>query len=179
MKISGVHHIAYRCINAKETVDFYTKIMGMKYAMAISEERVPSTHEENPYMHIFFETGDGSFLAFFELPDSPPMGRDPNTPDWVQHLAFKVADEASFFGFKKRAEDAGLEVLGPTDHTVFQSIYFRDPSGHRLEIAYNTGTEKMWADLADAAEPMLKEWSETGKVPKHVAWLHEKELESV
>jgi len=29
-------------------------------------------------------------LAFFELPTAPAMGRDTNTPDWVQHIAFKV-----------------------------------------------------------------------------------------
>lgn len=179
MKIEGVHHIAYRCKNAKETIDFYTNVLGMKYVMAISEERVPSTHEDNPYMHIFFETGDVGYLAFFELPQSPEMGRDPNTPDWVQHLALKVADEATLFGFKKKIEDTGLEVLGPTDHSVFQSIYFRDPSGHRIELAYNTGTKQMWDDLAKAAEPMMAEWIATGKVVKQVAWLHEKELAPV
>lgn len=176
MKIEGVHHIAYRCNSAKETIAFYTEILGMKYVMAISEDRVPSTHEEAPYMHIFFETGAAGYLAFFELPQSPPMGRDPNTPDWVQHLALKVADEETLLAYKKKLEDAGLDVLGPTNHTIFQSIYFRDPSGHRVELAYNTGTKKMWDDLAKAAEPMMEEWNATGKVVKQAAWLHEKEL---
>ena len=29
---------------------------------------------------------------------------------------------------------------GPTDHTIFKSIYFHDPNGHRLELAANVGT---------------------------------------
>jgi|GEM_PF-2531134 len=28
--------------------------------------------------------------------------------------------------------------LGPTNHEIFQSIYFHDPSGHRIELAANT-----------------------------------------
>ncbi|MHA1536617.1 MAG: VOC family protein [Alphaproteobacteria bacterium] len=176
MKIAGFHHVAYRCNSAKDTIEFYTNILGMKYVMAISEERVPSTNEENPYMHIFFETGDAGYLAFFELPESPPMGRDPNTPDWVQHLAFKVADEETLMAYKAKIEDAGIEVLGPTDHTIFQSIYFRDPSGHRIELAYNSGSQKMWDELATVAKPMMEEWEATGKVVKQAAWLHERQL---
>jgi len=29
------------------------------------------------------EIGPGSYLAFFELPNSPAMGKDPNTPEWI------------------------------------------------------------------------------------------------
>ena len=89
---TGLHHAAYRCNNAQETVDFYTQVMGMDYVLAISEDFVPSTKEPDPYLHIFFEIAPGSYLAFFELPNSPKMGRDPNTPEWVQHIAFTVPD---------------------------------------------------------------------------------------
>ena len=47
-----------------------------------------------PYMHVFLDAGNGNVLAFFELPTQPPMGRDPNTPSWVQHIAFRVKDRA-------------------------------------------------------------------------------------
>jgi glyoxylase I family protein len=67
MITTKLHHVAYRCNNTQETVDFYTKVMGMNYAMAMSEDKVPSTHEPAPYMHVFFDIGDGSFLAFFEI----------------------------------------------------------------------------------------------------------------
>ncbi len=91
-------------------------------------------------MHVFLDAGAGIILAFFELPNSPEMGRDPNTPDWVQHIAFQVADMGGLMEAKARAQAAGLEVVGPTDHSIFKSIYFRDPSGHRVEVAAPTGT---------------------------------------
>ena len=66
----------------------------MKFVLAIAEDQVPSTHEPDPYMHLFMDAGNGNILAFFEIPNSPAMGRDPNTPSWVQHIAFKVDSEA-------------------------------------------------------------------------------------
>src|SRR4029077_20793939 len=90
MEIKSLHHVAYRCKDAKKTADFYTKVLDLEYAMAVSEDRVPSTGEEHPYMHIFFRMDDGSYVAFFELPEMPEMGRDGNTPLWVQHLALRV-----------------------------------------------------------------------------------------
>ena len=92
MKIQRIHHVAYRCRDARETVEWYREHLGMDFVLAIAEDHVPSTHEPDPYMHVFLDAGGGNVLAFFELPSSPAMGRDPNTPPWVQHIAFKVDD---------------------------------------------------------------------------------------
>ena len=174
MDIKSLHHVAYRCKDAKQTADFYTKVLGLEYAMAVSEDRVPSTGEAHPYMHIFFRMDDGSYVAFFELPESPDMGRDGNTPLWVQHLALRVADEETMMRCKKRIESHGIEVLGPVDHTICKSIYFFDPNGHRLELAVDTLTPKMKQDLSLVSEAMLDEWSKTKKAPHHADWVHKK-----
>jgi len=176
MKIEKIHHVAYRCIDAKETVEFYRKVLNMDFLVAISEQQVPSTKEPDPYMHLFLDAGMGNVLAFFEIPNSPPMGRDENTPNWVQHIAFQVADEATLLRFKANAEAQGVEVIGPTNHAIFQSIYFFDPNGHRLELAYNTSTEAQLAELKELAPVMLEEWSKTKKVVTHASWLHANEF---
>jgi catechol 2,3-dioxygenase-like lactoylglutathione lyase family enzyme len=169
-----VHHVAYRCKDAQQTVDFYNDVVGIPYALAVAEDRVPSTKENSPYMHLFFRLGDGSFLAFFELPESPPMGKDRNTPDWVQHIALKVPDEATLLRKKNEIEAKGVDVLGPIDHTICKSIYFFDPNGHRLELAVDTTTPDMVTKLTEVAAPMLAEWSRTKKAPQHAAWVHGK-----
>jgi|SRR6056297_321856 len=176
MALKRIHHVAYRCRDAKETVEFYQRVLDMDFLLAIAEDEVPSTKEPDPYMHVFLDAGMGNVLAFFEIPNSPEMGRDPNTPSWVQHIAFEVESMDELLGLKKKAEDEGLEVVGPTDHSLFQSIYFFDPNGHRLEIAANTATDEMLEKLREVAPAMLEEWSQTKRAPKHAAWLHEKEL---
>lgn len=176
MQIQKIHHVAYRCKDAKQTVDFYTNVLGLEYTMAVAEDRVPSTGERSPYMHIFFRMDDGSFVAFFELPESPPMGRDANTPQWVQHLALRVADERTLLAYKAKLEAHGLAVVGPTDHTICKSIYFFDPNGHRLELAVDTTTPEMRRELAAVRDGMLEEWNRTKRAPQHAAWVHEQAL---
>ena len=175
MKLDRIHHVAYRCKDAKQTVEWYVKHLNMDFVLAIAEDLVPSTKELDPYMHVFLDAGHGNVLAFFELPTQPEMGRDENTPAWVQHLAFKVNTMQELEATKAKLEAAGIEVVGVTDHTIFKSIYFFDPNGHRLEIACDIGTPEMYKKLDEVKWDMLEEWSQTKRAPKHAAWMHEKE----
>ncbi|WP_338467660.1 VOC family protein [Novosphingobium sp. ZN18A2] len=175
--LGGVHHVAYRCKDAKETVEFYERVLGMKYTTAFAEDYVPSTGAYDPYMHIFLDAGGGNVLAFFELPGQKDMGRDENTPAWVQHIAFKVADFEALKAAKAHIEAQGIDVLGPTFHGVFRSIYFFDPNGHRLELACDIGTDEQYRELARVAPLMLDEWSRTKKAPRHADWLHQEPVE--
>lgn len=176
MNLKRIHHVAYRCNDAKETVEFYERVLNMEFQIAFAEDRVPSTKEPDPYMHVFLDAGMGNVLAFFELPTQPPMDRDQNTPEWVQHLAFEVENYDALLAAKKHIEGEGVDVLGPTNHGIFQSIYFFDPNGHRLELVANTRTEEQVAELRRVAPEMLEEWSQTKKAPRHAAWLHELEF---
>jgi catechol 2,3-dioxygenase-like lactoylglutathione lyase family enzyme len=171
---NGIHHVAYRCKDAKQTVEFYRDVLDMDYTTAFAEDNVPSTGAYDPYMHVFLDAGNGNVLAFFELPNQKDMGRDENTPQWVQHIAFKVDSVDALLAAKAKAEAKGLDVLGPTDHGIFKSIYFFDPNGHRVELAADTGTPEELAELKRVAPAMLEEWSRTKKAPQHAAWLHEK-----
>ncbi len=176
MKLKRIHHVAYRCIDAKETVDFYQRVLNMEFTMAFAEDKVPSTKEPDPYMHVFLDAGMGNVLAFFELPTKDEMGRDENTPAWVQHIAFELGSYQELLDAKARVEAEGIDVVGPTNHGVFQSIYFFDPNGHRLELVWNNGTEEQLEELKRVAPAMLDEWSRTKKAPRHAAWLHELEF---
>ena len=176
MAIQRIHHVAYRCHDAKATVQWYGQHLGMNFVLAIAEDQVPSTHAPDPYMHVFLDAGAGNVLAFFELPNSAPMGRDGNTPDWVQHIAFKVGSVDELLATQARLQAAGIEVVGPTDHTIFKSIYFFDPNGHRLELAADTSTPQMAQQLDDVKWAMLDEWAQTKRAPKHAAWMHKKEF---
>ncbi|TNE61334.1 MAG: VOC family protein [Alphaproteobacteria bacterium] len=172
MKLQRIHHVAYRCKDAKETVNFYRTHLDMDFQLAIAEDNVPSTGAPDPYMHVFLDAGQGNVLAFFELPNAPEMGRDGNTPAWVQHIAFELESMDELLAAKARLEAAGIDVLGPTNHTIFKSIYFFDPNGHRIELAANTAEPGMLDELKRVADDMLDEWARTKKAPKHAAWLH-------
>ena len=157
--VAGLHHFAYRCRDAEETRRFYEGILGLPLAHIIQEDRVPSTGEYCPYVHIFFEMGDGSFIAFFDLGDDLASDPSPNTPSWVNHLALNVASVEDLRQAKQRLEAAGVEVVGVTDHGFINSIYFFDPNGIRLELTVQVGqTRHDPAALAETRK-RLDAWS--------------------
>ena len=179
MKVERIHHVAYRCRDAKETVLWYQKMLHMDFVLAIAEDHVPSTKVPDPYMHIFLDAGGGNVLAFFELPTQPEMGRDPNTPTWVQHIAFRVANRDKLLAFRQHLEANGVAVLGVTDHGACHSIYFFDPNGHRIELACPDPQEEQMIERLSAVKwEMLDEWSKTKRAPKHGAFLHSREFDA-
>ncbi len=179
INMKQIHHVAYRCHDARETVNFYRDYLNMDFLVAIAEDLVPSTKEPDPYMHVFLDAGMGNILAFFELPTKPEMGKDPNTPDWVQHIAFELEDEDALVSAKQELEEKGLDVVGITNHGIIKSIYFFDPNGHRIELTIRTGTDTQMKQLNGVADEMLEEWSVTKKTPRQAAWLHEEEFKDL
>ncbi|MEJ8812755.1 VOC family protein [Variovorax ureilyticus] len=163
MLCKKLHHAAYRCRDARETTTFYTEVLGLKFSHAMGEDHVPSTGKYSPHVHIFFEMEDGSNIAFFECPRDPGNVKDMESPDWIQHFAFEVEDMDTLVKAKADLEAKGLKVVGPTNHDDFiSSIYFFDPSGHRLELTTRTCRDaKRLQSFVDEAPQVLALWEKT------------------
>ena len=157
--IKSLHHWAYRCRDAEETRHFYEDVLGLRLAHVISSDIVPSTGEYSPYVHIFFEMADGSYVAFFDLGDGETTARDPGTPRWVNHLALEVENEAALETAKARLEAEGVDVLGITDHGFVKSIYFFDPNDIRLELTCRISGKKELEKKAAEAHEFLAQWT--------------------
>ncbi len=160
-----LHHFAWRCKNAEETRAFYEDILGMPLAHIIRADVVPSTGEYCPYVHLFFKMEDNSYIAFFDLGDDLKAQPSPNTPAWVNHFAIKLASVEALARFKVRLEQAGVDVLGVTDHGSMQSIYFFDPNGIRLEFTVDMAPEGVSQAQIDRAHVQLAAWVEE-KAPR-------------
>jgi glyoxalase family protein len=129
MSVLGLHHITLVCADAQRTVNFYTKVLGLRFVKK-------TVNFDNPdHYHLYFgdERGTpGSVVTFFEWPRArqghPGIGG-------THHFAFQVNDNESLLKWKRRLSEYGLKVDGPLDRHYFTSIYFRDPDGVILEIA--------------------------------------------
>ena len=157
--IQQLHHYAYKARDAEETRHFYEDILGLPLYHIIQSDYVPSTGEYCPYTHFFFRLQDGSFIAFFDLGDDVKPEPSPNTPLWVNHIAFRVNTVQELEDTKARLQAHGVEVLGVTDHHIFKSIYFFDPNGIRLELAAQVANEEQMAKDSTVAHGRLKEWT--------------------
>ena len=161
MPLKSCAHVALRCADAQQTVDFYSGILGLEMNIADRVEQYMG--EDCLYLHIFFKLGDGTFIAFFDTPDFPPMKmtRDPDEPVFATHYAYFADSAADVDMYRERLVRAGVDVLGPVVREPFHSIYFRDPSGHRMEITAHvpTTSERYKEDLAKA-HGVLARWND-------------------
>lgn len=139
MAKKGFHHVAYACRDIQETVDFYTHVMGFDL---IHTEVTPG-REGGFFRHIFFDIGDGSCLAFFELHDVglPPDGvvktavsTDLGFPRWVNHIAFDSTAENRLNVAMRLKDHCGREVDQTIRRSWGDSTYFEDPNGIMVEL---------------------------------------------
>ncbi len=157
MTVQRLNHVAYRCRDASETAEFYAGVLGLPLAHTIVQDTVPSTGQYAPHAHVFFELGDGSWVAFFDVIDEEHVTQE-TSPDWAQHLALEVDSVEILAEKQARLEAHGISVLGPVDHGFIQSIYFFDPNGHRLELAARTHGPDELRGHATRANEVLEQW---------------------
>jgi catechol 2,3-dioxygenase-like lactoylglutathione lyase family enzyme len=158
-----LHHAGYVTQDAAKTVDFYARVLGMGFVATVMDDKVPSTGEPFPYLHLFFRMQDGSTLAFFE---SPVLGAPapPSHPAYAvfNHTALAAASRVEVDAWAAQLRANGVEVLGPIDHGIIYSIYFHDPNGLRLEIT--TTLDPSWDDHAAEARQDLEAWEAAKKL---------------
>ena len=131
--IRGVHHTAFRCRDAAETQRFYEGVLGLPLAAALSFDEEPGTGAPLKYMHLFFEMGDGNYVAFFDLPDSADESRFKKKSGFNLHIAFEVATKADLDDFQRRFQEhgyrltqlQGIDMFPHTEHIEAVSLFTR------------------------------------------------------
>jgi catechol 2,3-dioxygenase-like lactoylglutathione lyase family enzyme len=138
----GVHHLALCTDDMKKTVDFYVEVLGMPLVHAMKVPSGLGTGPKNrgnpPYeniRHYFFDMGNDSLLAFFEIPKGKESQSNRNAIGGMQHCAFVVPPKR-FAEIEQRLKARHIEYIGPIPQLPgLVGIYFMDPNGIRLEFA--------------------------------------------
>ena len=152
-RIKGLHHNAWRCSDSERTRRFYEDFLGLPLvgALHIAESK---TGRQTDALHTFFRMGDGSCLAFFEVPGMPFEFKAQH--DYDLHIALEV-DEGVLEPMMAKGRQLGLEVRGVSDHGFIHSIYFRDPDGYVVELTAPMPGHDQAMD-AGAAREVLESW---------------------
>jgi catechol 2,3-dioxygenase-like lactoylglutathione lyase family enzyme len=165
--ISKLHHAAYRCRDAEQTRWFYEDVLGLKLAAALEFDQMSGTDIDRNYLHLFFDLGDGSFIAFFDQPSAALPEKFEPEDGMEKHIALRINDENELEGWKNRIKAANVKCVGPVDHGFAKSLYFYDPNGIQCEIACNTDA---YSDIMSAkgasAQDTLKEWTSKSRPHK-------------
>ena len=154
--IRKLHHNAYRCRNSEETRAFYEGFLGMPLAETL-EIRQTKTGRATDALHTFYRLDDGSYLAFFEVPDMPFEFKPQH--DFDLHIALEV-DRASLERMFAKGKAEGIETRGVSNHGMIDSIYFRDPNGYVIELcAKREGHDTAMDPDANGAREKLQRWT--------------------
>jgi len=152
----GFHHLAFASRDTQATHRFYTESMGFE----LVKTNVGKTPAGGWAKHFFYDTGDGSLIAFWEIHDDAQVSPDWSSdisggcglPAWVNHLAFEATSEEHFQAALARWLGHGHDVA-EVDHGFCKSLYTSDPNGITVEWCITTQpfTE---ADKKKAAEDL-------------------------
>jgi catechol 2,3-dioxygenase-like lactoylglutathione lyase family enzyme len=165
--LGNVHHAAYRCRDAAQTRWFYEELLGLPLKVALVFDHISGTGVQRDYMHLFFQLGDGSFIAFFDEPDRATPESFARKDSFDVHLALEAESEEAMLAWQKRIAAAGKTCLGPIDHGFVRSVYMYDPNGIQVEITCKAPRyTEILADEAALVEQIMATWTAKTRAQK-------------
>ena len=117
--LAFLDHIAIKVKDVEASAAWYVRVLKMKRFQ-------PEEWKPFPVMVLAGESG----LALF------PQKKGENISIQSLHIAFRIAPK-DFDSLRMHLEQEGIELYFE-DHVWFQSMYFSDPDGYRLEITTPT-----------------------------------------
>jgi glyoxylase I family protein len=158
-RVRRLHHHAVRTDDMEATRRFYEDILGLPMVIAMKESFERIGGKPVPFLHCFFELGDGSFLAFFQFPPEA-FGPADKLPKQAidHHIAVAVAEFSDIEEVKASLESHGHPCCG-INHGFCYSLYVRDPNGMMLEFVCDApGALAIYERAARKAHETLLSW---------------------
>ncbi len=151
LRPNGVNHLALSTADMKAQLTFFAEVLGCPTKALYWMHGVPNT------FHGFVELADDSYIAFVQAPGNPTEPQwgvthsgnagDPVTAGTMQHVALNVDSIDDVLTMRDRIRSHGIQVMGPIDHGMIQSIYFAGPEHLSLEVCTGRAIdERQWID---------------------------------
>ena len=147
----GVNHLAISTTDMKVQLTYFAEVLGCPTRALYWMHGVDDTY------HGFVELSPESYIAFVQHPENSDRieygvshaanSGSPVTGGATQHIALHVDTLDEVLAMRDRIRSNGIQVLGPIDHGMIQSIYFAGPEGLNLEVCCGRGIdERQWID---------------------------------
>ena len=149
----SVNHIAICTADMKAQIEFFTDVLGMELVALYP------IGDEAGTVHGYLKFNDSCSLILVYTPETgnikpikgishakhPALSSAPGT---IQHIAFNVDSFDEMILLRDRIRSKGVNILGPLDHGMCQSMYFGGPEDLTLEIATSEEgiTPELWVD---------------------------------
>lgn len=165
--LGNIHHAAYRCRDAAQTRWFYEEVLGLPLAAAMVFDHISGSDEKRDYMHLFFQLGDGSFIAFFDDPDTADTRSFERKDSFDVHIALEAASLEELLAWQEHINAAGKSCLGPVDHDFVKSVYMYDPNGLQVEITCKSDRyAAILEEDAKQVDEQMQRWTQSTRNKK-------------
>jgi len=121
MQLEGIDHVALGVRDIERSVKWYVEVLGFERLHEGVWDGVPT----------FIGRGNTGIALFPANPDAKPTSSSHRKLRML-HLAFR-ADRENFLVAQRELKERGIKFEFQ-DHEISNSIYFRHPDGHQLEI---------------------------------------------
>jgi glyoxalase family protein len=133
VELDGIHHITCITADAPGNVDFYARLLGLRFVKKTVNFDAPDVY------HLYYgdERGaPGSILTFFEFPDAAP-GRP--GAGMIHRLRWRVGSREALAFWSERLAGDGI-AAEPADYG--DAIRLADPEGLGLELAVTNSQDE-------------------------------------
>ena len=125
LHLNKVHHIAVICSDYQRSLDFYTRILGLKVLAEHYRESRDSYKTD-------LALGDEYVIELFSFPSPPPRVTNPEAAG-LRHLAFEVDSIAETVA-ELDALGFAHEKVRTDEFTGKHFLFFQDPDGLPIEV---------------------------------------------
>ena len=125
LHLNKVHHIAVICSDYQRSLDFYTRILGLKVLAEHYRESRDSYKTD-------LALGDEYVIELFSFPSPPPRVTNPEAAG-LRHLAFEVDSIAETVA-ELDALGIAHEEVRTDEFTGKHFLFFQDPDGLPMEV---------------------------------------------
>jgi glyoxylase I family protein len=129
MQLRGLHHVTAIVADLDRTTAFYRDVLGLAL----------TSQEDNPddpgSRHFWFGDAHGTPGTLVSFMEYPQMDEAREGRGGIHHFAFSVGSTEEQTAWRDYLRARGVPCSEVFERGRFQSIYFRDPDGHLIEIA--------------------------------------------
>ena len=145
MQIKELGHVVLYVRDLERSAAFYRDVLGFRQVWADGPGSFPAAAFSSGRTHhelLLIEVG----------PDAQPIPAGRRVG--LYHFGLKVGDsDEDLRDALARVEEAGVPIVGRSDHTVTHSLYVLDPDGNEVELYVDVPGQN-WDDPAAVLAPV-------------------------
>lgn len=144
MKVHELGHVVLYVSDLERSRAFYRDVLGFNELHAIGGTMAVYSSGRTHHELLLIQVGSGAT----PIPDGPRVG--------MYHIGLKVGNsDDELRDALATVREAGVKVVGSSDHTVTHSLYIEDPDGNEIELYIDVQPE-VWRDQPTAVVAPIK-----------------------